>query len=89
MTNCSYCPRPATTTIIANPSRVCLQHALEFWTGLLGYARGRVEPCVKDERLCACPLCEATDAARVRAFAILSVGPSPGDHVDFQISLAS
>jgi hypothetical protein len=89
MTNCSYCPRPATTTIIANPSRVCLEHALEFWTGLLGYARGRSEPCVKDERLCARPVGEAIEAARVRAFAILSVGPSPGDHVDFQIPLAS
>ena len=89
MTNCSYCHRLATTTIIANPSRVCLEHAVEFWTGLLDYTRVRVEPCVKYEGVCACPACERMEAARVRAFAILSVGPSPGDHVDFQISLAS
>jgi len=89
MTKCTYCPRPATTTIIANPSRVCLEHALEFWTGLLAYTRVRVEPCVKHEGMCGCLMCEGIETARVRAFAIRSVGPSPGDHVDFQIPLAS
>jgi hypothetical protein len=89
MTNCSYCQRLATTTIIANPSRVCLEHAVEFWTGLLAYSRGGFEPCVKHKELCTCSACERMEAARARAFAILSVGPSPGDHVDFQISLAS
>jgi hypothetical protein len=89
MTKCSYCERPATTSIIANPHRVCLEHATEFWTGLLAYTRGRSEPCVKEQTLCACPACADTAAARIRSFAINSVGPSPGDHVDFQIAIAS
>jgi hypothetical protein len=76
-------------TIVANPSRVCLEHGLEFWTGLLAYTRGRLEPCVKHERRCVCRECEGMETARVRALAILSAGPSPGDHVDFQIPLAS
>ena len=44
MTICSYCKRPATDTIVANPHRVCLEHALEFWTGLLDYTQGRSAP---------------------------------------------
>ena len=27
------------TTIASNPERVCLEHAVEFWTGLVAYAR--------------------------------------------------
>jgi hypothetical protein len=89
MTKCSYCAEPATTSIIANPHRVCLEHASEFWTGLLAYTRGRSGLCVKEETVCACALCAEAEAARIRSFAISSVGPSPGDHVDFQIALAS
>jgi hypothetical protein len=89
MTNCSYCARPATTSIIANPHRVCLEHASEFWTALLAYTRGRSGPCVKADRVCECALCEEAEAWRIRTYAINSVGPSPGDHVDFQIALAS
>ena len=89
MTICPYCTRPATTTIIANPHRVCREHAVEYWTALLGYTHDRSAPCVKDETLCECPACEDADALRVRAFAINSVGPSPGDHVDFAMPLAS
>ena len=81
--------QPATMTIIAIPAQVCLVHALEFWTGLLDYARGRSGPCVKNERECACPLCEDLSAEQLRHFAIASVGPSPGDHEHFPIRLAS
>ena len=35
----SHCHRPATMRIIANPGQVCSEHALEFWTGLLVYAK--------------------------------------------------
>jgi hypothetical protein len=52
MTTCAYCNRPATATIIANPSRVCAEHAREFWTGLLSYTRGRSEVCLKGEMPC-------------------------------------
>ena len=89
MTICSYCARPATTTIIANPQHVCLEHAVEFWTALLGYTHDRSGPCVKNERVCECLACEDADASRVRSLAIRSVGPSPGDHVDFAMSIAS
>jgi hypothetical protein len=30
--------------IVSNPDQVCLEHALEFWTGLLVYARNRSDP---------------------------------------------
>jgi hypothetical protein len=35
MTSCSYCGEPATLEIPAIPGRVCIAHALEFWSGLL------------------------------------------------------
>jgi hypothetical protein len=89
MTNCSYCARPATASIIANPNRVCTEHATEFWTGLLAYTHDRSGPCVKEETVCACPMCEEAQASRIRSLAISSVGPSPGDHVDFQVAIAS
>ena len=86
---CPYCAKPATATIIANPHRVCAEHALEYWTGLVGYARGRSGRCVKLETWCSCPLCEELDSSRLRVAAISSVGPSPGDHVGFAMPLAS
>jgi hypothetical protein len=89
MITCAYCARPATTTIVANPHRVCLEHAVEFWSGLLDYTRGRSAACVKHVALCECPACEQMEAERLRAFALSRVGPSPGDHVDFGIALAS
>jgi hypothetical protein len=89
MTTCPYCAKPATMTIIASPQRVCSDHGLEFWTGLLAYTRGRSGPCVKHEAVCDCLLCEEQDASRLRALAITSVGPSPGDHVGFTMPLAS
>jgi hypothetical protein len=89
MTTCAYCPHEATMRIIANPGQVCLQHALEFWTGLLAYAHDRSGPCVKDEMVCSCAACEEVSAAQLRASAIASVGRSPGDHEDYTIPLAS
>jgi hypothetical protein len=89
MTTCSYCKRPATDTIVATPHRVCLEHAIEFWTGLLGYTQGRSGPCVKDQMVCECTACSELAESQMRAFAICSVGPSPGDHEDFPMRLAS
>jgi hypothetical protein len=76
-------------TIVSNPSEVCFEHALEFWTGLLAYTRDRSGPCVKYEMPCTCPVCEDLSEARLRKAAIASVGPSPGDHVNFPVRLAS
>ena len=89
MTTCAYCHRPASTTIVAEPCHVCDEHALEFWTGLLVFAHGRAGCCVKDETWCDCPACAELDASRLRSLALRRVGPSPGDHVEFSMPLAS
>jgi hypothetical protein len=62
---------------------------MEFWTGLLFYARQRSAPCLKDQGLCTCDACEQLHEMYVRAAAIAAAGQSPGDHVPFQIRLAS
>jgi hypothetical protein len=89
MTICSYCKRPATHTIVAIPHRVCLEHAVEFWTGLLEYTQARSRPCVKDTTQCGCAACEELAESQVRAFAISGALPSPGDHEHFVMRLAS
>jgi hypothetical protein len=71
--------------IVSNPEQVCFDHAMEFWTGLLVYARDRSAPCVKLESVCACPSCEELGASYLRAIAIKAAGPSPPDHERFQI----
>ena len=67
MKACAYCGQPATMTIVSSPDRVCFTHAMEFWDGLMAYAKER-----------------APNEPDARTFP-----PSPGDHVDFQIRLAS
>jgi hypothetical protein len=90
MVCCAYCEQPATTTIVSTPERVCLVHALEFWTGLLAYASdGRRDPCVKEEGLCTCRLCEESKLAFLRTMAVEAAGPSPREHERFRIRLAS
>jgi hypothetical protein len=86
---CAYCEQPATTRIVSNPEQVCLAHAVEFWTGVLVYAMDRSDPCVKNERLCSCRLCEEHSRASLRVSAIAAAGPSPQDHERFRIRLAS
>ena len=76
-------------TIVSTPQQVCLEHALEFWTGLLVYARDRPDPCVKHEGLSTCRSCEELGASSRRAIAIAAAGPSPPDHEGFPIRLAS
>ena len=73
--------------IVSNPERVCLEHALEFWTGLLVYAKGHSDPCVRQVRLCTCRLCAGLSAPDRRA--ISAAGPSPSDEDHVQIRLAS
>jgi hypothetical protein len=75
--------------IVSNPEQVCVEHALEYWAGLLLYAREHSDPCVKDERPCTCRACEELNASCLRAFAIAAAGPSPADHEGFKILLAS
>jgi len=75
--------------IVSYPGEVCFDHALEFWTGLLVYARDRSEPCVKHERVCACGMCQERGAAYRRAMAIAAAGPPPQDQLRSRIRLAS
>jgi hypothetical protein len=87
--SCAYCGRPATMSIVSTPPQVCLEHALEFWTGLLAYATDRSEPCVRTEGVCPCWLCQESNASYRRALAIAAAGPPPPDHERFPIRLAS
>jgi hypothetical protein len=89
MTSCAYCERPATTRILSNPEEVCVEHALEFWKGLLVCARRPLEPCVKHERQCGCRLCEELSASYQRTVAIALSGQSPGRGERFPVRLAS
>jgi hypothetical protein len=77
MISCAYCGRPATLKILSNPEQVCFEHALEFWNGLLVYARDTSAPCMKHERLCTCPACEDASRSWLRDVAIAAAGPSP------------
>jgi hypothetical protein len=44
MMSCAFCKEPATTKVVSNPEQVCLEHALEFWTGLLDHVRDCGDP---------------------------------------------
>ena len=39
MASCAFCTKPAVASIPANDGRVCLAHAIEFWTAFLAYAK--------------------------------------------------
>jgi hypothetical protein len=69
MTRCAYCEHPATMKIVSHPEYVCFDHAMEFWTGLLVFARDHLEPSEKHEALCTCQLCEELSASCRRAIA--------------------
>ena len=45
---CAYCGQRATLQIPSIPDDVCLEHAIEFWAGLLAYAR-TVDPVTSTE----------------------------------------
>jgi hypothetical protein len=77
MISCAYCAQPATMRILSTPDHVCFQHALEFWTGLLGYSHAQPAPCVKHERLCSCPACEELSMSEPKAVAAAPVTATP------------
>ena len=81
--------------IPSNPEHVCFEHALEFWTGVVG-ARDRSAVCAKHEPMCSCQSChdlsasyrraisvaaaeEELNAFNRRSMAITAAGPSPDD----------
>jgi hypothetical protein len=90
MMSCAYCDQPASMRIPSLPDQVCAQHGLEFWSGLLLYARDRSDPCVKQQQWCNCRLCEESAAAFLRTTAVKAAGRSPQEKAEqFQIRLAS
>ena len=90
MTACAYCEEQATAIIPSNPEHVCVQHALEFWTGLLVYARDRRrDHCVKDEQLCTCWSCEELKAGYQRPVLTEAADRSHAHHERQAIRLAS
>jgi hypothetical protein len=70
MVSCAYCDRPATMKIVSYPDYVCVDHALEFWSGLLVYAKDRSEPSVNHQPSCVCESCEELSASHRRAAAL-------------------
>jgi hypothetical protein len=67
---CAHCGQQATMKIPTNPEQVCFEHALEFWAGVVGYAKDHSEPCVKHEALCTCWSCDELSASYLRAIDI-------------------
>ena len=39
MPSCAWCQESASATIPVPPGRVCVTHAIEFWTAFLTFAR--------------------------------------------------
>jgi hypothetical protein len=76
MTHCSYCEEWAVINIPANPAPVCLDHALEFWTGLLTYAREHAEPSGPLQTHAACEVCRELSAATARVMAAADAASS-------------
>jgi hypothetical protein len=78
MAYCSYCHEWAVLDIPANPSAVCLEHAVEFWTGLLTYAREHSEHAEPLKTHAACAICKELSAVRTRTMdAAGAAGPAP------------
>jgi hypothetical protein len=73
--------------IASNPEHVCFEHALEFWTGLVIYAREDADARVKHEP--SGRWSDETSASALRAVAIAAAGPPPRGHEHVQIRLAS
>ena len=80
MTYCSYCKEWAVIDIPANPAPVCLEHALEFWTGLLTYAREHSELSEPLETHATCAVCRELSEARARAMAAIDAAGPPPQH---------
>ena len=70
---CAYCERPSTMRILSNPEHVCFEHAVEFWKGLLAYARHRTPPLLH-EPLCACQSCQELGASARKDIAAEAAG---------------
>jgi hypothetical protein len=75
--------------IVSYPERVCFEHAAEFWTGLLVYARHPSDRREDHEPSCTCRSCEEVRSSDLRAIAIAAAGPPPRSHERVRMRLAS
>jgi hypothetical protein len=64
---CAYCSHAALTQIPSIPHDVCGTHAIEFWSGLVAFARNRAESIESHEPLCLCWACNQLSASRMRS----------------------
>ena len=76
---CPYCGQRAAVDIPSTPWRVCLTHALEFWTGLLAYVKDRSDPSENQEVRCTCRLCIQLSLSNARSVPAVAVTE---DHSD-------
>ena len=91
MNSCAYCGKPSTMKIISVPQDVCAAHGVEFWTGLLAYAREQSAPCRKHNQAGLCRACDEDEALLLREVAIRMAGPapSPPDREPYQVPCAA
>ena len=73
--------------IVSYPEHVCFEHALEFWSGLLVYARAGADAGGNHQQ--SGRWSDELSASDLRAVAIAAVGPPPGSHQRVQMRLAS
>ena len=91
MNSCAYCGKPSTMKIVSVPQDVCAAHGVEFWTGLLAYAREQSAPCRKHNQAGLCRACDEDEALLLREVAIRMAGPSPSppDREPYQVPCAA
>ena len=62
---CNYCGEPAALRIPSIPAEVCRAHAIEFWTGLMAYAKqDRSDFCEHDQPPSLCATCNESSAQK-------------------------
>jgi hypothetical protein len=64
MTTCAYCEQRATVKIPSNPGRVCVTHAVEFWTAVFDVVKERAVAAASRPVPCSCRSCNELTAAR-------------------------
>lgn len=79
--NCVYCGRQATDRIPALQSEVCREHAIEFWTGLMAYAKEARDHSEREEQEepCHCWTCNQLSAPKAPSITADAVGPIRGN----------
>ena len=89
MGSCAYCDKVATENIPSDSGRVCVTHAMEFWTGLLTYAREHSELSEPLKAQATCAVCEELSAARARTMAAVEAAGLPPRIAPAPLRLAS